>query len=436
MFYNLGKEFNYIFDDNVENFTNKNSPNKYKKHTFIFIFLGILFFGLIAGSTYAYESFFQTPENILQKTLLKLETIDSLAYEGQMTTTENTLANKNKERFYTANFKGWADFLDIEKPQGSIDVDVQFGVLQGDKMNFALALNFFDGLIFTKLNNISALGIGGYFQDFGDKWIKIDLDKIKGQLDSVSPSINNEFFRDRDVGLSSEEIKQIKTEFLKANLVKDVQKIGDEEINQVNTNHLVFSIDSDGFVDLYFALNKILHGNNGFSDEEKDYLREEMVLSENSKGEIWIGKKDQIPHRLNLHLEEESQFTTQKTDISLNLSNFNESFELNPPDNFIEFSEIAQKIIDEESKNNEKQINARKETNNQQKDPSIATNEEALKDYDNDGLSNILESFYGTDPNNKDTDGDGFEDGAEVNARYNPNGTGTLKEYLQSRVSP
>jgi len=183
LFYNLGKEFNYIFDDNVENFTNKNSPNKYKKHTFIFIFLGILFFGLIAGSTYAYESFFQTPENILQKTLLKLETIDSLAYEGQMTTTENTLANKNKERFYTANFKGWADFLDIEKPQGSIDVDVQFGVLQGDKMNFALALNFFDGLIFTKLNNISALGIGGYFQDIGEKWIKIDLDKNKGQLD-------------------------------------------------------------------------------------------------------------------------------------------------------------------------------------------------------------------------------------------------------------
>ena len=38
-----------------------------------------------------------------------------------------------------------------------------------------------------------------------------------------------------------------------------------------------------------------------------------------------------------------------------------------------------------------------------------------LDDNDNDGVSNGLERFFGTDPNNPDTDGDGISDKDEVN---------------------
>jgi hypothetical protein len=38
-------------------------------------------------------------------------------------------------------------------------------------------------------------------------------------------------------------------------------------------------------------------------------------------------------------------------------------------------------------------------------------NEDAAKDYDVDGLSNLMEFAYGTDPYNMDTDGDGCPDG-------------------------
>lgn len=48
-------------------------------------------------------------------------------------------------------------------------------------------------------------------------------------------------------------------------------------------------------------------------------------------------------------------------------------------------------------------------------------------DSDKDGLTNAQEAQYGTDPNNPDTDGDGFKDGDEVKAGYNPKGTGKLK---------
>jgi len=50
-------------------------------------------------------------------------------------------------------------------------------------------------------------------------------------------------------------------------------------------------------------------------------------------------------------------------------------------------------------------------------------------DSDNDELTNYEEiNVYGTDPYNPDTDGDGYQDGPEVRAGYNPNGPGKLEE--------
>lgn len=48
-------------------------------------------------------------------------------------------------------------------------------------------------------------------------------------------------------------------------------------------------------------------------------------------------------------------------------------------------------------------------------------------DTDNDGLLDSLETYYHTDPNNPDTDGDGYNDGEEVANGYNPNGSGKLQ---------
>ncbi|MBI4435456.1 hypothetical protein HY630_02195 [Candidatus Uhrbacteria bacterium] len=50
-------------------------------------------------------------------------------------------------------------------------------------------------------------------------------------------------------------------------------------------------------------------------------------------------------------------------------------------------------------------------------------------DTDDDGLQDLDELLtYGSDPLNPDTDGDGYLDGAEVAAGYDPNGSGRLEE--------
>ena len=45
---------------------------------------------------------------------------------------------------------------------------------------------------------------------------------------------------------------------------------------------------------------------------------------------------------------------------------------------------------------------------------------DADSDWDNDGLNNREESFWGTDPNKPDTDGDGYLDGEEVASVHDP----------------
>lgn len=48
------------------------------------------------------------------------------------------------------------------------------------------------------------------------------------------------------------------------------------------------------------------------------------------------------------------------------------------------------------------------------------------EDTDEDGLSNRDELLFGTDPNNPDSDGDGYLDGNEIKRGYNPMGEGKI----------
>ncbi|MFA4834216.1 MAG: Ig-like domain-containing protein [Patescibacteria group bacterium] len=51
-------------------------------------------------------------------------------------------------------------------------------------------------------------------------------------------------------------------------------------------------------------------------------------------------------------------------------------------------------------------------------------------DSDQDGLPDDMEKRMGTDPNKADSDGDGYDDGAEVKNNYNPSGEGNLGNVL------
>jgi hypothetical protein len=59
-------------------------------------------------------------------------------------------------------------------------------------------------------------------------------------------------------------------------------------------------------------------------------------------------------------------------------------------------------------------------------EPAPTAAPDATADLDGDGLTQADEETYGTNPNDSDTDKDGYLDGAEVQNGYNPNGAGRL----------
>lgn len=50
----------------------------------------------------------------------------------------------------------------------------------------------------------------------------------------------------------------------------------------------------------------------------------------------------------------------------------------------------------------------------------LANSAQAVVDTDNDGLSDEREAYFYTDPNNPDTDGDGYLDGEEIDQGFSP----------------
>lgn len=52
------------------------------------------------------------------------------------------------------------------------------------------------------------------------------------------------------------------------------------------------------------------------------------------------------------------------------------------------------------------------------------------KDSDEDGLRDLEEKYFGTDPEIKDTDQDGYSDFEEIKNGYNPIGEGKLENKI------
>ena len=65
-------------------------------------------------------------------------------------------------------------------------------------------------------------------------------------------------------------------------------------------------------------------------------------------------------------------------------------------------------------------------TNNNLEKIQVGLSNLTGNDADNDGLPDMFEDAIGTDKNKKDTDGDGYEDKAELENLYNPRGSGSL----------
>ncbi len=165
------------------------------------------------------------------------------------------------------------------------------------------------------------------------------------------------------------------------------------------------------------------------SDSDRLLAQEQAHALSDLSVRLWIGVSDHLLYRAEFH---GSIKTSDKTvlipfDARVELSDFNKPFSPDVPNLPLAFGSFLQNLLPAES------ANVRTAVSQLAPVPTISLDISLSKqsfnpslDPDHDGLDNTVETFYGTNLNKADTDGDGVNDGAEVRRGRNPRGEGSL----------
>lgn len=164
------------------------------------------------------------------------------------------------------------------------------------------------------------------------------------------------------------------------------------------------------------------------ADEERVALDRFFAEIAWSDVELWIGKRDYYLYKLTADASRTHGAKTETLRLTLEFSRFNEPVLFKWPD---APAENADALVVGLFK---KPAASLQTADAAEKKSAVSLDEAAAApasdgDPDRDGLSNELETFYRTDRNNPDSDGDGVSDGDEVNAGMNPAGPGGIFDF-------
>jgi len=143
----------------------------------------------------------------------------------------------------------------------------------------------------------------------------------------------------------------------------------------------------------------------------------------------WVGKTDHLPYRVQAvgALPGAAGEEWQPVDVFVELADFDGPFEVRAPERPLGFRAVLGSlgILPAADALASDRLAAAPEPLAASAGLPVFTFAGG-DDADGDGLDAILEAFYGTDPHNPDTDGDGMSDGEEVRRGRNPRGDGSL----------
>lgn len=271
---------------------------------------------------------------------------------------------------------------------------------------------------------------------------------------------------------SQSEITQMKSAVQSSNVLQPGGREGTENIQGIDTVKYSMTVASSG-VDAFLSAIKPLLSSRGMTDSQVTQLAATLKQGGDIQGFVWIGKKDYQLYQVQFIVNTPQSKTTKLIAVSLTLWDHNSDLKVELPtpvkpldtvllelqrngsaltDETTEPAQISTQLTEEEiaaeeaiieeeaTTNTSTSVNATTNTNVAASSNINATDDGAVTvpgndpqtsptaDPDADGLTNVQEEQYGTDPNDSDSDDDGFSDGDEVRNGYDPSGDGKLAE--------
>jgi hypothetical protein len=391
------------------------------RHVFAFICLGAIAVMSLALATYIVLTRF-SPDDEMHRMLQAMSRAQTANEDGGF----SWVREENGQRFTTTVYtKGQVNLAD----PSNIEYGTRFRVVRIGKgldyEDLAGEIRLLDG---TTYLTYAPPGPDVTGVDFGKRntWVSFAQGELP-RWGEIIPSLNEPWSSD-DADWSQDGMVRLRQLLSVADVFVVQYNQLTELIDGQNTRILDGRFDPDA---IRSFLRDVIRAREGRepTDEERLLVEKQASALEKLTLRLWIGVQDHRLYRFQAAgaVPAEDSTTLVPVDIIVKLSNFDEPFAVQEPDQTVSFSQILARTLAGLPSAEAADFQSGEATFLDGEDAHLPVSTvEKNKDSDHDGLDDILEAFYGTDPNNPDTDGDGVSDGDEVRSGRNPRGEGSL----------
>ena len=411
------------------------------KAIIIMVLLGILVLG---GGAFAYYRFlWMTPEKVMAKMMENLETVKTFEYSGQadisftpeQKTDEPSVASTLASDFYqdsspiklTITFNGAADANDANNQKGRLAIKIDSKQAE-NKMSLSLETISLEKVVYLKFTELPDLGFIS-LSPLEEQWIKTDLKDIEDNTNLISTDMASS-------SLLEEKKKKLEKLLTNKDLFQISAELEDEIIDGNNSYHYQLNISDENQYNLIIAILGIINDEK-VSEEEETKIKESLKKKDFPGLDLWVSKKDYLPTKISFkgRTKDDEGNITGEINLSLFLKNYNQTMKIEAPESSKSFQEVFTQVVNDFMGEGNNSISwSDNEILTGEPGDEMFTEEPGQEDSieymfsdtdsDGDGLSDQEEMFLGTDLNKADTDDDGYPDGAEIEAGYNPLGEG------------
>jgi hypothetical protein len=301
---------------------------------------------IIAGvAYYGYFEIYLAPEKVFARSMNKMQSITSLAYEGtvSMRVKGDLFGSSGLESFfnlsslfYSVDFSGGVEFGDRQNTKNNTLLDIKS---RGESIAKVEIRNIKEDL-YVFIHELIDISSFGFFDTslLTGKWVEIDIDEYIHLLSEVNENV--------DTSVSDEQVEKYKNIFVNNNPIENLEKLGSEEINGIPAYHYKLSINKDAVKEIMTGIYEDYSGEE-FTETEKRNLDERFEDLEFYGGEIWIGKKDGYVRKYKINIntkDDNASDTTVTLSYDVTFDEFDQSFAIEEPKSSVTVEELFEEI--------------------------------------------------------------------------------------------
>lgn len=440
----------------------------------LIIFLSVVIFGALASFVYARLQ--DTPDKVLEKSLLAMETVSAFDYnlevKGEYQWKKGDFSDIMADPFVLlsdADSQIDDQILNPIKHQASLNIkghsstqvdnldsklDLSFWsdeMKEGEKIEIETRVLKEQAYIKLSLPSLDLIDLS----PLENKWLKAPLQtekidmfsKLSAGEDSsvVVDNVSDLDSSSTEANISeklSSEVNKLKATVIKNKPFTVIDTFSGALPSGQKTYHYVIEFDKAALERIFLEVQA-----DEFEDQEQavQELKEDMANIEIISGELVVGRDDFMLHNFSISISmkeganKEDMLQILNLKIELSLQSFNQPSSVEEPKDSFLLQDVVGELLESFFMDSlGAESGGEYSLDDDWSEPGLIQNDEPgfdiERDSDDDSLTDYLELQIGTNPYNPDTDTDGYLDGEEYFNGYNPLGEGLLEDELVEKI--